>query len=101
MSGREPSGAGLWSNALHANFSRNAFTDFTANGACESAQNHFGREQGHRKSLTLLRILAVGKAENVETAATADPAKKAAPKKAAAPKKGRSFKGSLSGNALS
>ena len=54
-------------------------------------RHNYRRKQGHRQSLTLLRITAVGapkkaaaKAENVETAADAAPAKKAAPKKAAA-----------------
>jgi large subunit ribosomal protein L21 len=59
-------------------------------------RHNYRRKQGHRQSLTLLRILAVGKeekklaapkAEKVEAAATAAPAKEAAPKKAAAPKK--------------
>ncbi|WP_295492096.1 50S ribosomal protein L21 [Sphingorhabdus sp. EL138] len=58
-------------------------------------RHNYRRKQGHRQSLTLLRILAVGKeekkaaapkAEKVEAAATAAPAKEAAPKKAA-PKK--------------
>ncbi|MEP7350274.1 MAG: 50S ribosomal protein L21 [Sphingorhabdus sp.] len=58
-------------------------------------RHNYRRKQGHRQSLTLLRILAVGKegekkaaapkAEKV--AAEAAPAKEAAPKKAAAPKK--------------
>jgi large subunit ribosomal protein L21 len=69
-------------------------------------RHNYRRKQGHRQSLTLLRILAVGKEEKkpvsskVETAAApkaekveaapaaeAAPAKEAAPKKAAAPKK--------------
>ena len=59
-------------------------------------RHNYRRKQGHRQSLTLLRILAVGKeekkaaapkAEKVEAAATAAPAKAAAPKNAAAPKK--------------
>jgi len=59
-------------------------------------RHNYRRKQGHRQSLTLLRILAVGKeekkaaapkAEKVEAAATAAPAKEAAPKKTAAPKK--------------
>ena len=59
-------------------------------------RHNYRRKQGHRQSLTLLRILAVGKeekkatapkAEKVEAAATAAPAKEAAPKKAAARKK--------------
>jgi len=59
-------------------------------------RHNYRRKQGHRQSLTLLRILAVGKeekkaaapkAEKVEAAATAAPAKEAAPKKAAASKK--------------
>ena len=69
-------------------------------------RHNYRRKQGHRQSLTLLRILAVGKeekkpvpskaetaaapkAEKVEAAPAADaaPAKEAAPKKAAAPKK--------------
>ena len=57
-------------------------------------RHNYRRKQGHRQSLTLLRITAVGgaapkkaaapKAEKVEAAADAAPAKKAAPKKAAA-----------------
>jgi large subunit ribosomal protein L21 len=59
-------------------------------------RHNYRRKQGHRQSLTLLRILAVGKeekkatapkAEKVEAAATAAPVKEAAPKKAAARKK--------------
>jgi large subunit ribosomal protein L21 len=69
-------------------------------------RHNYRRKQGHRQSLTLLRILAVGKEEKkpvsskAETAAApkaekvkaapaaeAAPAKEAAPKKAAAPKK--------------
>ena len=67
-------------------------------------RHNYRRKQGHRQSLTLLRILAVGKEEKkpapskVEVAAApkaekaapvaeAAPAKEAAPKKAAAPKK--------------
>ena len=67
-------------------------------------RHNYRRKQGHRQSLTLLRILAVGKedkkaappkaetaaapkTEKVEVAATAAPAKEAAPKKATAPKK--------------
>lgn len=59
-------------------------------------RHNYRRKQGHRQSLTLLKILAVGgaaapkakaqaaaKAEKAETAEAA-PAKKAAPKKAAA-----------------
>ena len=57
-------------------------------------RHNYRRKQGHRQSLTLLRITAVGgavpkkaaarKDEKVEAAADAAPAKKAAPKKAAA-----------------
>ncbi len=61
-------------------------------------RHNYRRKQGHRQSLTLLRIMSVGgaaapkakaqaaapKAEKVEAAAEAAPAKKAAPKKAAA-----------------
>lgn len=67
-------------------------------------RHNYRRKQGHRQSLTLLRILAVGKeekkpvsskaetaaapkAEKAAPAAEAPPAKEAAPKKAAAPKK--------------
>jgi large subunit ribosomal protein L21 len=61
-------------------------------------RHNYRRKQGHRQSLTLLRILAVGKEEKKATApktekveaapaAEAAPAKEAAPKKAAAPKK--------------
>ena len=70
-------------------------------------RHNYRRKQGHRQSLTLLRILAVGKeekkaaapkAEKAEAApakevaakpvkAEAAPAKEAAPKKAVAPKK--------------
>ena len=65
-------------------------------------RHNYRRKQGHRQSLTLLRILAVGKEEKkaaapkvekatvaVEAAPATDaaPAKEAAPKKAAAPKK--------------
>jgi large subunit ribosomal protein L21 len=49
-------------------------------------RHNYRRKQGHRQSLTLLRILAVGK-EDKKAAATAAPAKEAAPKKAAASKK--------------
>jgi large subunit ribosomal protein L21 len=60
-------------------------------------RHNYRRKQGHRQSLTLLRILAVGKeekkaavpkAEKVEAAPAAEaaPKKSAAPKKAAAPK---------------
>jgi len=59
-------------------------------------RHNYRRKQGHRQSLTLLRITAVGgaapkkaaapKAEKTEAAAEAAPAKKAAPKKAAAKK---------------
>ena len=49
-------------------------------------RHNYRRKQGHRQSLTLLRILAVGK-EDKKAAATAAPAKEAAPKKASAPKK--------------
>jgi large subunit ribosomal protein L21 len=49
-------------------------------------RHNYRRKQGHRQSLTLLRILAVGK-EDKKAAATAAPAKEAAPKKAAAAKK--------------
>lgn len=63
-------------------------------------RHNYRRKQGHRQSLTLLRITAVGgaaapkakaqaaapKAEKAEAAAEAAPAKKAAPKKAAAKK---------------
>jgi len=60
-------------------------------------RHNYRRKQGHRQSLTLLKILAVGgaaapkskaqaaaKAEKADDAAEAAPAKKAAPKKAAA-----------------
>ena len=65
-------------------------------------RHNYRRRNGHRQSLTLLRILAVGEAKKAapkknaapkEEAApaaeakTAAPAKEAAPKKAAAPKK--------------
>jgi large subunit ribosomal protein L21 len=59
-------------------------------------RHNYRRKQGHRQSLTLLRILAVGKeekkaaapkAEKAAPAAEAAPAKEAAPKKAPAPKK--------------
>ena len=55
-------------------------------------RHNYRRKQGHRQSLTLLRILAVGKEEKKVAApkaeaAEAAPAKEAAPKKAAAPKK--------------
>ena len=61
-------------------------------------RHNYRRKQGHRQSLTLLRILAVGKEEakaaapkaaKVEAAPAAEaaPVKEAAPKKAAAPKK--------------
>jgi large subunit ribosomal protein L21 len=58
-------------------------------------RHNYRRRNGHRQSLTLLRILAVGdakkaapKAEAAPAAeAKAAPAKEAAPKKAAAPKK--------------
>ena len=55
-------------------------------------RHNYRRKQGHRQSLTLLRILAVGKEEKKAAApkaeaAEAAPAKEAAPKKAAAPKK--------------
>ncbi len=61
-------------------------------------RHNYRRKQGHRQSLTLLRILAVGKeekkvaapkAEKVDAAPASEaaPAKEAAPKKAAAPKK--------------
>jgi large subunit ribosomal protein L21 len=46
-------------------------------------RHNYRRKQGHRQSLTLLRILAVGK----EDKKAAAPAKEAAPKKAAAPEK--------------
>ena len=56
-------------------------------------RHNYRRKQGHRQSLTLLRITAVGgaapkkaAAAKAETAADAAPAKKAAPKKAAADK---------------
>ena len=63
-------------------------------------RHNYRRKQGHRQSLTLLRITAVGgaaapkakaqaaapEAEKTEAAAEAAPAKKAAPKKAAAKK---------------
>jgi large subunit ribosomal protein L21 len=54
-------------------------------------RHNYRRKQGHRQSLTLLRITAVGgaaapKAEKVEAAVDSAPAKKAAPKKAAAGK---------------
>jgi large subunit ribosomal protein L21 len=53
-------------------------------------RHNYRRKQGHRQSLTLLRITAVGGAApkkataKTEAAADAAPAKKAAPKKAAA-----------------
>jgi large subunit ribosomal protein L21 len=54
-------------------------------------RHNYRRKQGHRQSLTLLRITAVGgaapkkaAAAKAETVADAAPAKKAAPKKAAA-----------------
>jgi len=56
-------------------------------------RHNYRRKQGHRQSLTLLRITAVGgvapkkaaaKAEKADDAVEAAPAKKAAPKKAAA-----------------
>ena len=55
-------------------------------------RHNYRRKQDHRQSLTLLRILAVGKEEKKAAApkaeaAEAAPAKEAAPKKAAAPKK--------------
>jgi large subunit ribosomal protein L21 len=66
-------------------------------------RHNYRRKQGHRQSLTLLRILAVGKEEKKAAAPKAEaapakeaspkaekaaaPAKEAAPKKAAAPKK--------------
>lgn len=56
-------------------------------------RHNYRRKQGHRQSLTLLRILAVGKEEKkaaapkAEKAADAAPAAEAAPQKAAAPKK--------------
>jgi large subunit ribosomal protein L21 len=67
-------------------------------------RHNYRRKQGHRQSLTLLRILAVGKeekkpvpskaevaaapkAEKAAVAAEAAPATEAAPKKAAAPRK--------------
>ncbi|MGV1684306.1 50S ribosomal protein L21 [Sphingopyxis sp. NJF-3] len=57
-------------------------------------RHNYRRRNGHRQSLTLLRILAVGDAKKAapkkEAAPKADdaaPAKEAAPKKAAAPKK--------------
>jgi large subunit ribosomal protein L21 len=59
-------------------------------------RHNYRRKNGHRQSLTLLRITAVvggapkkavaPKAEKVEAATEAAPAKKAAPKKAAAKK---------------
>jgi large subunit ribosomal protein L21 len=62
-------------------------------------RHNYRRKQGHRQSLTLLRITAVGgaapkakakaaapQAEKVDAASDAAPAKKAAPKKAAAKK---------------
>jgi large subunit ribosomal protein L21 len=60
-------------------------------------RHNYRRKQGHRQSLTLLRITAVGgaapkaakaqaAAPKAEAAADAAPAKKAAPKKAAAAK---------------
>ena len=59
-------------------------------------RHNYRRKQGHRQSLTLLRITAVGgaaapkakaqAAATTEAAADAAPAKKAAPKKAAADK---------------
>lgn len=64
-------------------------------------RHNYRRRNGHRQSLTLLRILAVGEAKKAApkkeaapkveaapaTEAKAAPAKEAAPKKAAAPKK--------------
>jgi large subunit ribosomal protein L21 len=55
-------------------------------------RHNYRRKQGHRQSLTLLRILAVGKEEKKAAAskpekAEAAPAADAAPTKAAAPKK--------------
>ena len=55
-------------------------------------RHNYRRKQGHRQSLTLLRILAVGKEEKKAAApkaekADAAPAAEAAPKKAAAAKK--------------
>lgn len=58
-------------------------------------RHNYRRKQGHRQSLTLLRILAVGKeekkaaapkAEKADTAVEAEPKKAAASKKAAAKK---------------
>ena len=48
-------------------------------------RHNYRRKQGHRQSLTLLRILAVGKEEKKAAAPKAEKAE-AAPKKAAAPK---------------
>lgn len=49
-------------------------------------RHNYRRKQGHRQSLTLLRILAVGKEEKKAAAPKAEKAE-AAPKKAAAPEK--------------
>ena len=52
-------------------------------------RHNYRRRNGHRQSLTLLRILAVGEAKKAapkKEAAPAAEAKEAAPKKAAAPK---------------
>jgi large subunit ribosomal protein L21 len=49
-------------------------------------RHNYRRKQGHRQSLTLLRILAVGKEEKKAAAPKAEKAE-AAPKKAAATKK--------------
>jgi large subunit ribosomal protein L21 len=54
-------------------------------------RHNYRRKQGHRQSLTLLRILAVGKEEKKAAAPKAEKAE-AAPKKAAVPKKAAASK---------
>jgi large subunit ribosomal protein L21 len=54
-------------------------------------RHNYRRKQGHRQSLTLLRILAVGKEEKKAAAPKAEQAE-AAPKKAASPKKAAASK---------
>ena len=54
-------------------------------------RHNYRRKQGHRQSLTLLRILAVGKEEKKAAAPKAEKAE-AAPKTAAAPKKAAASK---------
>ena len=54
-------------------------------------RHNYRRKQGHRQSLTLLRILAVGKEEKKAAAPKAEKAE-AATKKAAAPKKAAASK---------